>query len=100
MRVLVAEDERRVARAIERGLRREGLAVDLAHDGRSAVLKARANGYDVLVLDRHLPELHGDEVCRLVADELPSMRVLGARGAGASPGQARSAGARTHARVG
>ena len=63
MRVLVAEDERRVAEAIGRGLRREGLAVDLAHDGLSALLKARAGGYDVLVLDRHLPELHGDEVC-------------------------------------
>jgi two-component system response regulator VanR len=76
VRVLVAEDERRVAEAIGRGLRREGLAVDLVHDGRSALLKARANGYDVLVLDRHLPELHGDEVCRLVADELPGTRVL------------------------
>ena len=76
MRVLVAEDERRVAEAIGRGLRREGLAVDLAHDGLSALLKARVGGYDVLVLDRHLPELHGDEVCRAVAAELPRTRVL------------------------
>lgn len=76
MRVLVAEDERRVAEAIGRGLRREGLAVDLAHDGLSALLKARAGGYDVLVLDRRLPELHGDEVCRAVAAELPRTRVL------------------------
>jgi two-component system, OmpR family, response regulator VanR len=76
VRVLVAEDERRVAEAIARGLRREGLAVDLAHDGQSALLKARANGYDVLVLDRYLPELHGDEVCRQVTDELPRTRVL------------------------
>jgi two-component system response regulator VanR len=76
VRVLVAEDERRVAEAIARGLRREGLAVDLAHDGQSAWLKARANGYDVLVLDRYLPELHGDEVCRRVTDELPRTRVL------------------------
>jgi len=76
VRVLVAEDERRVAEAIARGLRREGLAVDLAHDGQSALLKARANGYDVLVLDRYLPELHGDEVCRQVTDELPGTRVL------------------------
>ena len=76
MRVLVAEDERRVAEAIGRGLRREGLAVDLAHDGLSALLKARAGGYDVMVLDRHLPELHGDEVCRAVAAELPRTRVL------------------------
>ena len=76
MRVLVAEDERRVAEAIGRGLRREGLAVDLAHDGVSALLKARAGGYDILVLDRHLPELHGDEVCRAVVAELPRTRVL------------------------
>jgi two-component system, OmpR family, response regulator VanR len=76
MRVLVAEDERRVAEAIGRGLRREGLGVDLAHDGLSALLKARSGGYDVLVLDRHLPELHGDDVCRAVAEELPRTRVL------------------------
>ena len=76
MRVLVAEDERRVADAIGRGLRREGLGVDLAHDGRSALLKARAGGYDVLVLDRDLPELHGDDVCRAVAAELPRTRIL------------------------
>ena len=76
MRVLVAEDERRVADAIGRGLRREGLGVDLAHDGLSALLKARAGGYDVLVLDRNLPEMHGDDVCRKVADELPRTRIL------------------------
>jgi two-component system response regulator VanR len=76
VRVLVAEDERRVAEAIGRGLRREGLGVDLAHDGLSALLKARAGDYDVLVLDRHLPGLHGDEVCRAVAAELPRTRVL------------------------
>jgi two-component system response regulator VanR len=76
MRVLVAEDERRVAEAVGRGLRREGLGVDLAYDGLTALLKARAGGYDVLVLDRHLPELHGDDVCRAVAEELPRTRVL------------------------
>jgi two-component system response regulator VanR len=76
VRVLVAEDERRVADAIGRGLRREGLGVDLAYDGLSALLKARTGDYDVLVLDRHLPELHGDEVCRAVAAELPNTRVL------------------------
>jgi DNA-binding response OmpR family regulator len=76
MRVLVAEDERRVADAIGRGLRREGLGVDLAHDGLSALLKARAGDYDVLVLDRNLPELHGDEVCRAVAEEQPGTRIL------------------------
>ncbi len=64
MRILIAEDERRLAGAIARGLRREGMAVDVAHDGASALVKARVVPYDVVVLDRDLPELHGDEVCR------------------------------------
>jgi DNA-binding response OmpR family regulator len=64
MRILVAEDERRLAGAIARGLRREGMAVDVTHDGASALVKARVVPYDVVVLDRDLPELHGDEVCR------------------------------------
>jgi two-component system, OmpR family, response regulator VanR len=64
MRILVAEDERRLAGAIARGLRREGMAVDITHDGASALIKARVVPYDVVVLDRDLPELHGDEVCR------------------------------------
>ena len=55
MRVLVAEDERRVADAVARGLRREGMAVDVAYDGASALDKARLNPYDVVVLDRDLP---------------------------------------------
>jgi len=64
MRILVAEDERRLAGAIASGLRREGMAVDITHDGASALIKARVVPYDVVVLDRDLPELHGDEVCR------------------------------------
>src|SRR6476659_2342602 len=64
MRILIAEDERRLASAIARGLRREGMAVDITHDGASALVKARVVPYDVVVLDRDLPELHGDEVCR------------------------------------
>src|SRR3954447_3100765 len=67
MRVLVAEDEARVADAVARGLRREGLAVDLAADGATALMKARVVDYDVVVLDRDLPELHGDDVCRALA---------------------------------
>ncbi len=50
--------------------------MDLAHDGHTALLKARAGAYDVLVLDRHLPEMHGDDVCRAVVAELPRTRVL------------------------
>ena len=76
MRVLVAEDERRVADAVARGLRREGMAVDVAYDGSSALDKARLNPYDVVVLDRDLPLLHGDEVCRTLRDEEPDRRVL------------------------
>src|SRR5919108_1561516 len=76
MRVLVAEDEPRVADAVARGLRREGLAVDVTHDGRSALSKALLNPYDVLVLDRDLPELHGDDVARAVAADIPQTRVL------------------------
>jgi two-component system response regulator VanR len=76
MRVLVAEDERRVADAVVRGLRREGVAVDHARDGASALFKARVHDYDVVVLDRDLPELHGDEVCRALAAEQPDTKVL------------------------
>jgi two-component system, OmpR family, response regulator VanR len=76
MRVLVAEDERRVADAVVRGLRREGLAVDLAPDGAQALYKARVHDYDVVVLDRDLPELHGDDVCRALAKEQPETKVL------------------------
>jgi two-component system, OmpR family, response regulator VanR len=76
MRVLVAEDERRLAGAIARGLRREGMAVDITHDGASALVKARVVPYDVVVLDRDLPELHGDEVCRRLSGDERETKVL------------------------
>jgi len=76
VRVLVAEDERRVADAVARGLRREGMAVDVAYDGASALDKARLHPYDVVVLDRDLPLLHGDDVCRTLRREEPDRRVL------------------------
>jgi DNA-binding response OmpR family regulator len=76
MRVLIAEDELRLADAIARGLRRAGMAVDLAPDGAAALAKARAVRYDVLVLDRELPVLHGDEVCRAVRTERPETGIL------------------------
>src|SRR5688500_19076519 len=76
MRVLVAEDEPRVAAAVARGLRREGMAVDVAPDGASALYKARLNPYDVVVLDRDLPALHGDEVCRELTASQPATKVL------------------------
>jgi two-component system response regulator VanR len=76
MRVLVAEDEPRIAGAVARGLRREGMAVDLAADGASALYKARIAPYDVVVLDRDLPVMHGDDVCRTLAAEQPETKVL------------------------
>jgi two-component system, OmpR family, response regulator VanR len=74
--VLLAEDERGVADAVARGLRREGMAVDVAYDGGAALDKARLNSYDVVVLDRDLPGVHGDAVCRTLRDEEPDSRVL------------------------
>jgi DNA-binding response OmpR family regulator len=76
MRVLIAEDERQLADAIARGLRREGMAVDLAPDGTDALVKARVVRYDVVVLDRDLPGTHGDEVCRMVRGERPETGIL------------------------
>jgi two-component system response regulator VanR len=74
--VLLAEDERRVADAVARGLRREGMAVDVAYDGATALDKARLTPYDVVVLDRDLPVVHGDDVCRTLREEEPDSRVL------------------------
>jgi DNA-binding response OmpR family regulator len=76
MRVLVVEDERPLAAAIARGLRREGLAVDVAGDGEQALLKAYDHGYDVIVLDRDLPGIHGDDVCRSIVASAPATRIL------------------------
>jgi len=70
------EDERRLADAIARGLRREGMAVDLAPDGSDALVKSRVVRYDVLVLDRDLPEIHGDEVCRTIRAERPETGII------------------------
>ncbi len=83
MRVLIAEDEHRLADAIARGLRREGMAVDLAPDGADALVKARVVRYDVLVLDRDLPGVHGDDVCRAVRGERPETGILMLTAAGA-----------------
>src|SRR5262245_14739519 len=76
MRILVAEDHPRIASAVARGLRREGMAVDVAEDGAAALYKARINPYDIVVLDRDLPELHGDEVCKTLSAEQPRTKVL------------------------
>jgi DNA-binding response OmpR family regulator len=76
MRVLVVEDHERLARALAYGLRQEGLAVDVALDGDEAMAHLGANRYDVVVLDRDLPGVHGDDVCRALAAERSETRVL------------------------
>ena len=63
MRVLVVEDHRELAETIATGLRREGMAVDVSFDGQSALTQTGIYEYDVIVLDRDLPRLHGDQVC-------------------------------------
>src|SRR5215469_10898917 len=63
MRVLVIEDDTELAETIGVGLRREQMAVDIAHDGSAGLDLALVNGFDVIVLDRDLPGLHGDDVC-------------------------------------
>ena len=76
MRVLVVEDEQVLAEAIATGLRREAMAVDVAFDGLGALERTSVNDYDVIVLDRDLPGLHGDEVCAALTAEPESARVL------------------------
>jgi DNA-binding response OmpR family regulator len=76
MRVLVAEDERTLADLIAEGLRRHAMAVDVAYDGAAALERVRVNDYDVLVLDRDLPVVHGDDVCRALAENGSRVRIL------------------------
>jgi DNA-binding response OmpR family regulator len=76
MRILVAEDERIMADAIGEFLRREAFAVDIAYDGDAALERLGTNEYDVVVLDRDLPVVHGDEICRAIADSGADTRVL------------------------
>ena len=76
MRVLVAEDVRRLADDIVEGLRDQGMAVDVAYDGADAAFKLDVNPYDVLVLDRDLPAINGDTICRMIADSGKLVMVL------------------------
>jgi DNA-binding response OmpR family regulator len=82
VRVLVVEDEEVLADAIARGLRREGMAVDVALDGEAALERGLVNHYEVVVLDRDLPLVHGDEVCQrlLAATSVPRILMLTAAG--------------------
>lgn len=76
MRVLVVEDHAVLAREVATGLRRDGAAVDVARDGEEALEKAHVNDYDVVVLDRDLPKVHGDEVCRRLTEHGDGPRVI------------------------
>ncbi len=76
MRVLVAEDQVRLAESVARVLRREGMAVDVAYDGAAALERTAEVDYDVVVLDRDLPAVHGDEVCRRLMRQPLRTRVL------------------------
>jgi two-component system, OmpR family, phosphate regulon response regulator OmpR len=76
MRVLVVEDERALADAIARGLRREGMAVDVAYDGDTGHEKATITRYDVVVLDRDLPGMSGDRLCAEIVSSGSTTRVL------------------------
>jgi DNA-binding response OmpR family regulator len=76
MRVLVVEDERNLADAIARGLRRQGMAVDVAYDGDTGHEMSAVTRYDVVVLDRDLPGVHGDQICADLAASGSLTRVL------------------------
>jgi DNA-binding response OmpR family regulator len=76
MRVLVVEDHEVLSSTIGTGLRQEGMAVDLVLDGGEALARLAVNHYDVVVLDRDLPGVHGDDVCRKMAEDRREARIL------------------------
>jgi DNA-binding response OmpR family regulator len=76
VRVLVVEDERLLADTIAEGLRRQAMAVDVAYDGDQALQRLAANDYDVVVLDRDLPTVSGDQVCTTLVDAGVDTRIL------------------------
>ena len=84
MRVLVVEDVRRLADDIAEGLRDQGMAVDVAYTGLDAAAKLDMNRYEVVVLDRDLPGIHGDTICRMITDSDDPAMVLMLTAAGTS----------------
>lgn len=83
MRVLLVEDHARLAMVLAGGLRQAGLAVDVVFDGHDALERVAVTAYDVVVLDRDIPGVHGDEVCKQIVAEGSSSRVLMLTAAGA-----------------
>jgi DNA-binding response OmpR family regulator len=86
VRVLVVEDSHRLADVVVEGLRDQGMAVDVAYDGHEAATKLDVNAYDVVVLDRDLPGVHGDRLCRMISESGSSAMVLMLTASG-SPGE-------------
>jgi DNA-binding response OmpR family regulator len=76
MRVLLAEDHARLARSVATGLRRRGMIVDVALDGDDALERLAVSRYDVVVLDRDLPGVRGDDICRTLAADRSESRIL------------------------
>jgi len=77
VKVLVVEDSRTLADALVEGLQDEAMAVDVAYDGLQAAMKLDLNTYDVVVLDRDLPGMHGDTICRMITErENPAMVLM------------------------
>ena len=85
MRVLVVEDSHRLADVVAEGLRDQGMAVDVAYDGREAAAKLDVNAYEVVVLDRDLPGMHGDALCRMITERDDPVMILMLTASG-SPG--------------
>ncbi len=86
MKVLVVEDAVALAEVVAEGLRDQGMAVDVAFDGLEAATKLAVSVYDVVVLDRDLPGLHGDTICRMITESAVSPMVLMLTASG-SPGE-------------
>src|SRR5437764_1494528 len=82
MRVLIVEDHEELAEAIATGLRREAMAVDVAFDGWAALQRSLVYDYDVIVLDRDLPGVHGDRVCETLVERGGRARALMLTGSG------------------
>src|ERR1700750_1078148 len=76
MRVRVCEDQAELADDIADGLRDQGIGADIAYDGSAAIEKALLNAYDVVVLDRDLPRIHGDAVCASLVGSPSQARIL------------------------
>ncbi|MBB5870321.1 two-component system response regulator VanR [Allocatelliglobosispora scoriae] len=74
--MLIVEDEPMLAQALAAGLRHEAMAADIAADGQQALDRLTVNDYDIVILDRDLPVIHGDDVCRRITTDHPHCRIL------------------------